>query len=243
MGLFGSGASVSRLGGATGAAARQVIEETAGGLEADMRDTPGEYLVLQAAGMLFASQTRTMEGAPPVGTMAAALARAEQILGAYADTPTTDPLALKLTATAVHARLEAAVAAGVEPAALVGQLNSYLHHVAGGYLHRTASPPPASYSAPVAPTLDALLGLGGRSRHDAAPRRTGLLVALLALPVLTGLIGLLIALTNPDAKSTVARLFFAALAIAGAGQAWFFGRRGVALLIAACGVALVLMVR
>jgi hypothetical protein len=73
-------------------------------------------------------------------------------------------------------------------------------------------------------------------------RRSLFLVLMLALPIVVGVIGLPISLSNPELKSVMAKLFFAALTISGAGQSLFFGKRGTALIIAIGGIVLILSI-
>jgi hypothetical protein len=137
MGLFGPGSSYSRLGGGTqGASAHKAIENIAGPLEAELRDTPGEYFVLQAAGMLFACEAGAVGGVQPVRSMEESLARARQIMSAFSDVTTTDAAVLKSKAVNVYDQLKGAAANGIPAALLVGYLNDYLHHVDNGYLKR-----------------------------------------------------------------------------------------------------------
>lgn len=137
MGLFGPGSSYSHFaGGAVGAPAYEAIVSIAGQLEEELQDTPGEYFVLQAAGMLFACTASSVRGVQPVRSMAESLARAREIMGAFVDQLSTDPRTLEAQATRVYEQLRDLAARGVAPAQLVGRLNDYLHHVDNGYLRR-----------------------------------------------------------------------------------------------------------
>jgi hypothetical protein len=115
MGLFGPGSSISRLGsGAERTAAQKTIEDIGRPLEAELQDTRGEYFVLQAAGMLFASQVRANQGAEPVRSMEESLARARQIMDAFQDTPSTDMRILEAKASAVYEQFQQAASQGVQ---------------------------------------------------------------------------------------------------------------------------------
>jgi hypothetical protein len=72
--------------------------------------------------------------------------------------------------------------------------------------------------------------------------RSLFLILMLMLPIVAGVIGLAISLGNPELKPVMAKLFFAALTISGAGQALFFGKRGTALIILVCGAVLILSI-
>jgi hypothetical protein len=137
VGLFGARSSITKLGGgAKGTAARKVIENIAGKLELDLQDTPGEYFVLQAAGMLFASNVRAITSFESVRTMDESFDRADLIMTSFHDAPVTDRPILETRARAVYNELEQAAASGVPAGLIVGDLNSYLHYVEGLYLKR-----------------------------------------------------------------------------------------------------------
>ena len=137
MGLFGPGTSISVINvGPQGAAAHQAIKDLVGGIETELQDTPGEYLVLQAGGMFFASQSDVCKGAQPVQSMAESFDRAMQIMTAFWERPTTADLTLKRKADEVYSTLQKAAAKGIQPALLVGQLNDYLHYVDNDELTR-----------------------------------------------------------------------------------------------------------
>lgn len=72
--------------------------------------------------------------------------------------------------------------------------------------------------------------------------RSLFLVLMLALPLVVGVVGLPISLSNPELKPAMAKLFVGALTISGAGQSLFFGKRGTALVIVICGVVLILSI-
>ncbi len=242
MGLFGAPASFSRLGtGEAGAAAHEAVERIAGRLEQELQDTPGEYLVLQAAGMLFASQNQSISGIQPVHSLDEAFARAWQIMARYSDSPTTPRPILETQAATAHRELQAAAAAGVESALMVGQLNSYLHFVANGYLQRNNTDASVADLRSLA-TLRAPEDLTPSGAEDRARGRSGVLIALLALPVLVGIIGLIVVARHPELKAALGRLFVLALALSGAGQAWFFHRRWIAALLAIGGVVVVALI-
>lgn len=137
MGLFGVGSSIIRVGaGPEAAAAREAVENIGRALETEFRDTPGEYFVLQAAGMLFASQHGAVKGVEPVHSMDESLARARQIMGAFSDTPLTNPRVLDAQARIVYEQLREAAGKGVQAPLLIGHLSSYLHYVDNVYLRR-----------------------------------------------------------------------------------------------------------
>ncbi|HIC88654.1 MAG TPA: hypothetical protein EYP04_04545 [Anaerolineae bacterium] len=72
--------------------------------------------------------------------------------------------------------------------------------------------------------------------------RSLFLVVMLLLPIVAGVVGLPISLSNPELRPAVAKLFFAALTISGAGQAFFFGKRGTAVIILICGAVVILLI-
>jgi hypothetical protein len=150
MGLFGIGSSYSRIGsGADGAAARKTVEDIGRSLETELQDTPGEYFVLQAAGMLFACEFRACEGVQPVRSMQESLARAAHIMDSLEDSASTKQEVLEARAHQVHEQFHAAVRSGVRPPLIVGYLNDYLHHVDNGYLRRRAGSASARPMFPV----------------------------------------------------------------------------------------------
>jgi hypothetical protein len=132
MGLFGVGSSYSRL---PSAAARSAFTEIGGPLEEELADTPSEYFVLQAAGMLFACETGAADDPHPVRTMAESLARARNIMGSFVEQPAASADVLTSLANRTHGQLHAA-AARVPAAQLVGCLNSYLHMIDNQHLQR-----------------------------------------------------------------------------------------------------------
>lgn len=243
MGLFGAPASFSRLGtGEAGAAAHEAVQRIAGRLEQELQDTPGEYLVLQAAGMLFASQHQAISGIQPVRSLNEALARAWQIMERYSDSPTTRRPILETQAATAHRDLQAASTAGAEAALMVGQLNSYLHFVANGYLQRKSTDPSVADLGSLA-TFRTPEGLATpASTTDGAHGRSSALIALLALPVLVGIISLIMVARHPESKAALGRIFVLALAISGAGQAWLLRQRWIAILLAVGGAVIAVLI-
>ena len=72
--------------------------------------------------------------------------------------------------------------------------------------------------------------------------RSLFLILMLALPLVAAVVGLAISLSNPELKPAMAKLFFGALTISGAGQSLFFGKRGTALIIVILGAVLILSI-
>lgn len=72
--------------------------------------------------------------------------------------------------------------------------------------------------------------------------RFWLLASLLLLPVIAAIVGVPISMKNPAMKPDMARLFFGALTISGAGQALVFGRKLPALIIFLCGTVLLIVI-
>ncbi len=72
--------------------------------------------------------------------------------------------------------------------------------------------------------------------------RRSLFLIFMLLPIVAAVVGLPISLSNPELKPAMAKLFFAALTISGAGQSLFFGKRGTAVIILICGAVLILSI-
>jgi len=139
MGLFGPGPSYSRFdNGPDGVAASNAVEEIARRIESDLQDTPGEYLVLQAAGMLFACEHRAVERNTPVRTLDESFHEATRIMSAFRERPTTPVSTMKQKAKEVHGSFTCAHHKGIRPALLVAFLNHYLHTLDTEHLTRTA---------------------------------------------------------------------------------------------------------
>lgn len=143
MGLFGPGMSFSRMGeGPPAIAARKAIEDIALRLENELHDTPSEYFALQAGGMYFASETRTMNGVRPVQSLDDSFVRTTQIMREFIDKPSAEKKVLTGKAREVYNLLCAVVfEEKSQPALLVGHLNDYLSYLEGSHLRRRREPP------------------------------------------------------------------------------------------------------
>ncbi len=168
MALFGFRSSFVRLGsGVNAAQARKAIEDINGTLESELQDTPGEYFVLQAAGMLLASELKAVEGGKPVESMDESLTRAKSILERFTDVPTTGSAVLAVKAQEVYDKLRRALANGAEGPMLIGHLNDYLHFVEGSHLQRRAQ---TNLDLPL-PSLADYLGLSENINSRVPQRR------------------------------------------------------------------------
>jgi len=240
MGLFGPGQSFSRLGdGTEGKVAHKVIEDIAGGIEMELKDTPGEYFALQAGGMLFASQQTTVSSARPVRSMDESLARAAQIMTAFSDKSCTEPAVLRVKANEVYVSLCTA-AKGTDPAVIVGQLNDYLHYVDNSHLKRRA--PIEQVSGFVVYQTRSVAQIHQANERSRRWQKLVFLPLMLLLPLVVGAGGIVISLKHPEMKTLTGKFFFGSLAVSGSGQALFFGKRGTALVIILCAMALIFWV-
>lgn len=68
--------------------------------------------------------------------------------------------------------------------------------------------------------------------------RRSLFLALMLVAV----VGLPISRSDPELKPVMAKLFFGALTVSGAGQSLLFGKRGTARIIEVCAAALILSI-